>query len=228
MLTDNSTPHASSEYDAQIPKTIPCYDRFHEETMDLVETWIPQPKIWLDTGCGTGSLVLKCLKRFPNTVFFLSDPSEAMLAAARGKLADYSSRTKFLEPSATQFLTLAPEERPDVITAIQAHHYLSAPEREKATRVCHDLLNPGGIFVTFENISPMTKTGIAIGKQRWKKFQMANGKTEKQAEAHLARFGTGYYPITVRDHLELYEKCGFQTVEMLWYSNMQAGFYAVR
>lgn len=58
---------------------------------------------------------------------------------------------KFLEASATQNLVLQKEEF-DVITSIQAHHYLSANERVKATNVCFELLSPSGVYVTFENI----------------------------------------------------------------------------
>ena len=55
-LNDNSTPHSSYEYDGEIARTIPFYHLFHTETIDLVQTVLPDPPLWLDTGCGTGYL----------------------------------------------------------------------------------------------------------------------------------------------------------------------------
>jgi tRNA (cmo5U34)-methyltransferase len=228
MPNDNSTAHSASEYDTEILKTIPYYDRFHQETIRLVQTYKPQPNTWLDTGCGTGEMVQKCWNLFPETEFILSDPSASMLEKAEKKFSENSSHTTFLKPAATHELADQLTVRPDVITAIQAHHYLSAPERVKATEVCYQLLNTDGIFITFENISPMTETGINIGKKYWGEYQLDKGKSEEQVSSHLSRFGKEYFPITVEDHISLYKSCGFKVVEMFWYSYMQAGFYCIK
>ena len=92
------------------------------------------PRIWLDTGCGTGSLVNKAIEEFPNTKFLLLDPSEGMLNQARKKLSSCSpDRLEFLKASPTQEFSQKLEEQPDVITAIQCHHYLTREGRVKAT-----------------------------------------------------------------------------------------------
>jgi len=49
-MSDNKTPHRSSEYDCKVRKTIPFYEFFHEETISLVKTINPGVKRWLDTG----------------------------------------------------------------------------------------------------------------------------------------------------------------------------------
>ena len=224
---DNSTPHTSTDYDKQILNTIPYYDKFHAETINLISTYNPEPKIWLDTGCGTGLLTEKCINQFPNTVFILSDPSEAMLQAAKEKFLN-QSRVKTLEAVSTENIPNNIGYKPDVITAIQAHHYLSANDRIRATDVCYDLLDTDGIFVTFENISPMSQRGIEISKRYWGNYQLSKGKPEEQVEAHLARFGKEYFPITVAEHLKLYNNCGFKVVELFWCSYMQAGFFCIK
>ena len=224
---DNSTPHTSSEYDKQILKTIPYYDRFHMETINIISAFIPKPKFWLDTGCGTGLLTEKCIHQFPDTTFILSDPSEAMLKVAKEKFVN-QSRVKFLNIGGTENINHDIGYTPDVITAIQAHHYLSVPERIIATDVCYNLLNTDGIFVAFENISPMSQRGVEISKQYWGNYQLSEGKSKEQVEAHLARFGKEYFPITIAEHLKLYNNCGFKIVELFWCSYMQAGFYCIK
>lgn len=225
----NATPHLPEDFDARISGVLPYYSCFHQETINFVKSLPLSPRIWLDTGCGTGSLVNKAIEEFPSTKFLLLDPSEGMLNQARKKLLSYpADRLEFLEASPTQEFSQKLEEQPDVITAIQCHHYLSRECRAKATDVCYNLLKEGGAYITFENIRPLTKEGITIGKRYWRNFQLAHGRTEEEIEEHLKRFDTEYFPITVEEHLELLRNTGFRTVELFWYSYMQAGFYCIK
>ena len=82
--------------------------------------------------------------------------------------------------------------------------------------------------INTENISPLSMEGIKIGKNNWKAFQEKNGKTAKEAEKHLERFGKEYFPINIEEHLKLYRETGFKAVELFWYSYMQAGFYCIK
>ncbi|HUI39957.1 MAG TPA: class I SAM-dependent methyltransferase [Methanothrix sp.] len=216
-------------YDSEIRGILPHYDSFHQETINLVLSALPEPAAWLDTGCGTGTLVERALKQFPTTRFVLADPSVEMLEVAMRKLSE-SDRVTFLNPACTQ--ELSPEgigtECFDVITAIQSHHYLSKEERTRATRACCDLLNEGGIFVTFENVRPLTDRGTEIGKLRWKRHQLDSGREPQTVEGHLERFGRVFFPLTAEEHLSILREAGFSVVELLWYSCMQAGFYCIK
>ncbi|MGD0953260.1 MAG: class I SAM-dependent methyltransferase [Methanotrichaceae archaeon] len=214
-------------YDKEIHSILPYYDSFHQETINLIESVNSKPAIWLDTGCGTGTLVETASKHFPDTKFVLADPSAEMLEVARKKLSG-SDKVTFLKPNSTQDLSIEIIGRADVITAIQSHHYLSKEDRIKVTKVCYDILNEGGIYVTFENIRPLTKLGTKIGKRNWKIFQLWKGRDLETVENHLKRFDSMFFPITVEDHLSLLRVTGFKAVELLWYSCMQAGFYGVK
>ena len=224
--SDNATPHMSSNYDEQVRKTIPYYDSFHEETMYLIKAINLQPKNWLDTGCGTGTLVEKALKHFPNTRFVLVDPSTQMLSEAKRKLAGHQN-VVFLEAAKTQQLS-ALKGKFDVITAIQSHHYQTAPLRAEATKVCFELLTQKGVYVTFENIHPLTEQGTTIGLENWKNHQIQAGRDQETAVQHMKRFGVEYFPITVEEHLLLLRQTGFSIVELFWFSVMQAGFFCLK
>ena len=88
----NSTPHLPEDFDARISGVLPYYSSFHQETINFVKSLPSSPKIWMDTGCGTGSLVNKAIEEFPATKFLLLDPSEGMLNQAREKLSSYPTR----------------------------------------------------------------------------------------------------------------------------------------
>jgi len=224
--SDNSTPHTAATYDAQVRNTIPYYDAFHEQTINFIKAMHLQPRTWLDTGCGTGTLVQKAITEFPNTRFVLVDPSPQMLDAAKNKLASHAN-LQFLSASPTQNIVWHKEPF-DVITAIQSYHYMSPSERVKATDVCFNLLAPNGVYINFENIHPFTPEGTAIGIENWRQFQLASGRDTSTVEEHMKRFGVEYHPVTVEEHLSLLRKTGFSVVELLWYSYMQAGFYCIK
>jgi tRNA (cmo5U34)-methyltransferase len=226
-MSDEPPQYLPGHYDSHIAQTIPYYDLIHKEIIDLVLSLDSQPRLWLDTGCGTGSLVKNALDRFPSTQFLLADPSESMLGQARHKF-EGQERVRFLSPACSQELRGQVCEEPDLITAIQCHHYLSKGERKRAVAACSDLLPSGGAYITFENVRPLTERGIELVKRRWERFQVERGKCEAEAKAHLDRFDKEYFPITVEEHLELYRNTGFRTVELLWYSYMQAGFYCIK
>jgi tRNA (cmo5U34)-methyltransferase len=89
-------------------------------------------------------------------------------------------------------------------------------------------LENGGLFITFENIKPSTDAGRRIGLERWGRWQQNAGRSAPAVAEHLKRFNTEYFPITVDEHLSLLRSRGFQSFELFWFSQMQAGFYAVK
>lgn len=227
QTSDNPTPHPASKYDAQIRNTIPYYDNFHAETIKFIKAIDMHPRFWLDTGCGTGSLVKQACDVFKETTFILADPSSEMMHEAKMKLQNKEDgRIRLLEPVSTEDLIL--KSKFDVITAIQSHHYLSKAKREEATRTCYGLLKDKGLYITFENIRPASKKGIENVKKYWSAFQLSKGKNAQAVKGHMKRFDSEYFPITVEEHLMLLRNCGFRTVELFWYSYMQAGFYCIK
>lgn len=225
----NATPHLPEDYDARISSVLPYYSSFHQETIRLIKSLPSSPRIWIDTGCGTGSLVNRAINEFPGTKFLLLDPSEGMLEQAKQKLSSCPAESLiFLKASPTQEFSQELEEKPDVITAIQCHHYLSREGRARATSVCYNLLKESGIYIVFENIRPLTEEGVTIGKRYWGSFQSAHGRGKEEIKKHLERFDTEYFPLTVEEHLKLLREAGFRAVELFWYSYMQAGFYCIK
>ena len=226
--SDNATPYKACEYDKNVRQTMPFYELFHAETIDLVKSLKPQAKTWLDTGCGTAYLVDSALPHFPQTVFVLADPAEGMLIEAGKRLQKISpDRIRLIDSAASEDLRRNLDPQPEVVTAIMCHHYLKPEKRRDATTACFDLLAPGGVYVTFENIRPHFEVA-ELSLERWGRFQISRGRSPVVVEEHLKRFDKAYFPITVDEHLDLLKKCGFRIAELFWYSQMQAGFYAIK
>jgi tRNA (cmo5U34)-methyltransferase len=223
---DNSTAHNAGEYDRSIKTTIPYYENLHEEALNVINAAGIEPALWLDTGCGTGTFVKKAQERYPGAFFILADPSEQMMEQSKRKLDGIRGSFRFLPPVKTRDLRI--NDKCEVITAIQSHHYGDPAERVMAVKTVYNMLLNNGIFINTENISPFSTEGISIGKKNWINFQVKSGKSEKEAEKHAERFGKEYFPVNIEEHLKLYRETGFRVVEMFWYSYMQAGFYCIK
>jgi len=227
--SDNKSSHKALEYDKNVKDTIPYYELFHNETIDLVKTIKPEVKCWLDTGCGTGYLVDKALAHFPEASFILADPSKEMLIQARKRLQSVRpERTRFIDSVSSEDLPGILTERLDVITAIMCHHYSNPQQRRDSVRACFDSLDPGGVFITFEHIYPNSEKHLEISLRRWERFQLSQGRSTETVKHHLGRFNTKYFPIGIGEHLKLLKECGFSIAELFWYSQMDAGFYAIK
>ena len=116
----------------------------------------------------------------------------------------------------------------DVVTAIQCHHYLSLEARENAVKACYKALKESGVFIAFENIKMETDVADAIALKRWQTFLEDHGNSPEDVKMHIERRGVEVFPITIREHIELLKKCGFRSVNILWTSYLQAGFWAIK
>lgn len=228
--SDNATPHLAADYDASVRQTIPFYEAIQAQTVDLARTVKPNVDCWLDAGCGTGYLVELAIPHFERTSFVLTDPSQSMLDQAKRRFKEYkSNRVKFLSPVANQNLgTHEDEVHPQIVTEILCNHYLHEEGRRVATQACYRLLEQDGVFITVENITPMTEAAVTIDLERWRRFQLERGRPPSVVDDHIKRFNTEYFPITVDEHLELLRRVGFRNASLFWLSYMQAGFYAVK
>lgn len=217
------TAFSAEEYDEKIRQTLPFYDEFYEQVTDILDTLGKKEVSWLDIGCGTGKMYEAARERITMQEFVFTDISQKMLAVAKGRF--HTGKNRFEQLSV---LELEEEEKYDVVTAIQVHHYLSEKDRRLAVENCRRALKAGGLFFTFENTAPDSEAGRQIALDRWKAYQIRNGKSRDEADRHIRRYGAEYFPITVTSHLELMAECGFQAVELIWMSYMQAGFMGVK
>lgn len=222
-MRDNKTSQAAALYDATVQKTIPRYAVFHEETLALAKVVNSCPSRWLDTGCGTGRLIAKAGEYFNNLHFVAADPSEAMLEIAKEKLTN--SDVEYVHIGSEN---LSYFNQFDVVTAIMSHHYLNREMRKVATGKCFEALKSGGLYVTFETIKPFSERGTSIGLERWRLHQLTSGKAVEEVEKHITRYGIELLPISIEEHLDLLRSAGFSTVEILWASGLQTGFYAIK
>jgi tRNA (cmo5U34)-methyltransferase len=228
-MSDNLSPYSAAEYDEGLRKTVPYYQNIYAETVDLVKHAQPGVRNWLDTGCGTGNLVKLAFQSFRGVRYLIADPSPQMIMQSRLNLGGIpQNQLLVVGAQGTESLDLTGFPCPQVITATLSHHYFDKAQRIQATQNCHDMLDEGGIYITVENILPRTGQGKEIALNRWLSYQVKQGKSEEEAQQHLQRYGSAFFPITLDEHLQILKEAGFRAAELFWLSHLQAGLYAIK
>lgn len=222
-MSDNTTAYAAKDYEYEVRRTIPFHSVILDLAIEVARTIQPNPKRWLDTGCGPGRLVERARAKCINTDFILADPSDGMLNIAREVHHDLNE-SNFIAASSQSLPELEPF---DVITAIQCHHYGDHTARKQALIRCRDLLTRKGVLIVFENVYAKTEQGHEWQRARWVQWQEQAGREHAKIEEALIREGTKFFPIRVSEHFALFETIGFKPVELIWRAYGQAGFLAV-
>ena len=73
-----------------------------------------------------------------------------------------------------------------------------------------------------------TDEADAIALKRWQTFLQEHGNSSEDVRMHIERRGVEVFPITIAQHMELLKKCGFRSVNVLWISYLQAGFWTIK
>ena len=224
MKSDNASPVSSAGYDKQIVNSMPYYNEFAGQIIDVLQCTGRKSFEWLDLGCGTGSLAEKVLEVFPESKFVLVDPAENMLDQARARFKEYDFG--FADVGSQDFPAM--EECFDVISAVQCHHYLNKTERLHVTEKIYKSLRFGGYYFCFENIISEDPDITDFEMRRWAEYRIRHGYERSDMENFLARRGKNYFPITVKEHIAVLKQAGFEKIHVFWRSYMQMGIYAVK
>ena len=78
-MIDNTSAFNSFEYDRKIRQTMPYYEEYYRQIIELVKTVYKSPVNWLDIGCGTGMMGAAAFDQIQIKRFIFMDSSEAMI-----------------------------------------------------------------------------------------------------------------------------------------------------
>lgn len=224
-MNDSLSAFDANEYDDQIKRTVPFYEEFYKQVVELVNIQFHTSIQWLDVGSGTGKMAEVAFENLSFVDrFVLCDHCQEMIEIAKERLQG-NPKTEFVHQS---LFDVDVHEIFHVITAMQVLHYYQQKERISAIQKCYQALRENGMFITFENFAPNSEMGLNLFLTRWKSYQCLQGKAEQECDRHIARYGKDYFPIPVAEHLAILRSCGFRACEVIWLSNMQVGLMGIK
>lgn len=156
----------SVRYDGFVKKLIPDYERLHELTVAQLGLALEHDARVLVVGAGTGTEVLTLADFDDSWTFVAVEPSAAMVAVARTRVAEagFSDRVTF---HVGTLATLDDPEPFDAATAILVMHFM--PEEVKAD-VFRDIgarLKAGAPLVMVHPVGDVDKDKHAMAMHAW-------------------------------------------------------------
>ena len=220
----NPSAFTAHEYEENIVRTVPFLDTMIRQVLDLVRCAATAPLQWLDVGCGTGELARRAAAQFPQASFTLWDADADMLELARIKCRGIDAAIRHGDIRQGEF----GRQRYSVATALLVLHSLPHGDRLGVLRGIHGSMTEGGLFICVDHTAPTSDEGAQLALRRWRDFQIEQGKSHAEADAHIRRYGVQYSPQPLGQQMDDLRAAGFRTVELFWFSYLQAGLYAVK
>jgi tRNA (cmo5U34)-methyltransferase len=187
----------------------------------------PAARDVLDVGCGAGNYTLKVLERLPNLNATLVDLSQNMLERAAQRIGAATRGMVNLLAGDIRELPLGEGGFDIILAAAVLHHLRSDAEWEAMFRKFHRSLRPGGSIW----ISDLVAHEIpAVQREMWEGYgdylsKLGGVEYRDKVFAYVEAEDT---PRSLTYQMNLLQKFGFGSVEVLHKNNCFAAFGAIR
>ena len=128
------------------------FDQTHKAALALAATIVHQPGSVLDVGCGTGRLLRRAYRYWPEAQLIGVDPAHGMIEKA-----------KLLTPNATFFTSMAeslPLQDASVDLALSTSSFHHWQDQAAGIREIARVLRPGGYFMLVDASFPDLLAGV--------------------------------------------------------------------
>lgn len=198
----------AEEYDKNRRKFIPCYNGFYNDTTRFIASNIPQPKLILDLGAGTGLLSYFWYQQFPDSEYVLVDIADDMLNVARKR---FESKDNISYQILNYSKALPHKDFDTIISALSIHHL----EDENKSALFHrifDKLPNGGFFINYDQFCAEQAEMREWYDKFWESQLYNSGLTAGDIELWKERRKLDR-ECSAEQEIEMLRKCGFKEVE---------------
>lgn len=204
------------DYDSLIRRAVPRYEEMIERLMTVLP---PSVENVLELGCGTGTLTLKLLERYPRARVTTVDAAPEMTqvtaerAGAGARLSAVTARFEQLSFEAGSF---------DLITSSMSLHHVV--DKAALYRNFGSWLRPGGELCFADQLAGGTERADAAHWELWYRFCREPGHCTEEEIASLVEHSRKHdHYVPLREHVRMLEAAGFTDVDLHW----RTGMYSV-
>ena len=227
-------PGRVANYDADMDLMHPNRHKMAENIENVLAVSGVPPRFLIDIGTGTGFLVDRLLRAFPDLRILAIDGAEQMVDLARARLGPLAQRVDFRVGDFRRLETLCAGAPPaDAVVSAYALHHLSADEKLGVLRVVHNLLRPEGWFLNADLTLAEDAALDAITQQLRVRgiLQRANGRDPRFLDASATRRflddlerNERDQPVRPAQDLRILQEAGFSHVTTFWRETRESVF----
>jgi len=154
-------------YDKMCNLLVPGYDFMQDTLINILKFENMAKIVLLDLGAGSGILIEKVLKEFPDSVCYYLDFSDDFISVAEEKLEKYENRVIFIKSDFCSNWESKIKEKPNVITSMSAIHHLSNMNKKQLYSNCYNILKEDGWFFNIDEMKTIHRYAYEKSLYYW-------------------------------------------------------------
>lgn len=163
-------------YDKVCKIIVPGYEFMQDSLIEILKFEGIKKPVILDVGAGSGILIERMLKTFPNSKCYYLDSSKDFISIAKDKLRGYKDRVTFINTDFSKEWESDIPEKIHVITSSNAIHHLFNEDKRVLYEKCYNLLDDHGWFFNIDEMKTVNEDAYIKSLEYWVYH------TEKQKE----------------------------------------------
>jgi ubiquinone/menaquinone biosynthesis C-methylase UbiE len=213
-------------YDADMDLMHPNRHKMAEVIAAVLAASTRKPQLIVDLGTGTGFLLERLLRRFPDCRALAVDGSQQMVAEAKSRLGTLAERVEFFVGDLRQSETLDRGiHTADAVISAYALHHLTLVEKAQVVGRCRMLLRDNGWFLNADIVvaedrfledltQQMRVTGI-VDRSQGRDSRFQNAAETRRFLDELERKECDQ-PQKQSDDIRVVQASGFRHVTVFW------------
>ena len=213
-------------YDADMDLMHPNRHKMVDVIAAVLEASAQEPRLVVDLGTGTGFLLERLLRRFPDCRAVAIDGSQQMVGEAKSRLGALAQRVEFVIGDLRQPETLGGiADSADAVVSSYALHHLDLQEKAGLLARCRARLKDGGWLLNadlvveddeyLETLTQQMRVSGIVGRAQGRDPRFPDAAATRRFLDDLQR-NESDQPQKLADDLRIVQECGYRHVTVLW------------
>ncbi|MGB9978766.1 class I SAM-dependent methyltransferase [Methanobacterium sp.] len=154
-------------YDKMCQIMVPGYNFLQNAVIDILKFENMDEIVLLDLGAGSGILIEKVLKEFPDSTCYYLDSSDEFMSVAKERLQKYEDKINYIKSDFCKNWESKIAEKPTVITSMSAIHHLQTENKKNLYKKSYDVLEKGGWFFNIDEMKTVNEEAYLKNLYYW-------------------------------------------------------------
>ncbi len=157
----------ANSYDQMCQLLVPGYDFMQNTLIDILIFEDIKEIVLLDLGAGSGILIEKVLKEFPDSVCYYLDYSNNFMTLTQKKLLKYKDRITYIQSDFCGDWESEIQGTPNVITSSSAIHHLLNNDKKRLYNRCYRILDENGWLFNIDEMKTINEDAYLKSLYYW-------------------------------------------------------------